>query len=122
MRTLKSTLKYLSAIISMLLSGWLFLAYHGLRTTKHDRALGWNIYQLPLHLTLLMVTYLTLATALPFLSAWLMGPLHNGVTGDNVLGHALWRSYLFRLGLSIICASLVALVFGFVTMAFLDSR
>ena len=116
------TLRYLAAMIAISLSGWLLLAYHGLRTTEQDRALGWKIYQLPSHPTLLMVTYLTLGAALPFLSAWLTGPLQNGVTGDNLLGGTLWRSYLLRLGLSIVCAGLAALIFAFVTMAFLDSR
>jgi hypothetical protein len=115
-------LKYLAAIISIVLSGWSLLAYHGLRTTEQDRALGWKVYELPSHLTLFMIMYLTLGVALPFLSAWLIGPLQNSVTADNVLGRAPWRSYLFRLGLSIVCAGIVALVFGFVTMAFLDSR
>jgi hypothetical protein len=116
------TLKHVTAVIAMLLSGWSLLAYHGLRTTAQDRARGWAIYELPSHPTLLMVGYLALGAALPFLSAWLMSPRQIDGTGKKTLTGVLWRNYLFRLVFSILCGLLAAVVIAFLTMAYLDSR
>jgi hypothetical protein len=110
-----------AAVIAMLLSGWTLLAYYGLRTTAQDRARGWEIYQLPSHPTLLMVAYLILGAALPFLSAWLMSPGQIDGTGEKAPTGVLWRSYLFRLGLSIVGCLLAALLIAFLTMAYSDS-
>jgi hypothetical protein len=115
-------LRYMAAAIAILLSGWSILAYHGLRTTAQDRARGWEIYQLPSHPTLLMAAYLALGAALPFLSAWLMRPHQISTTGERPLTGVLWQSYLFRLGFSIACGLLAAVVIAFLTMAYLDSR
>jgi hypothetical protein len=116
------TLRYVAAVIAILLSGWTLLAYHGLRTTAQDRARGWEIYQLPSHLTLVMVAYLMLGATLPFISAWLMRPHQNSATGERPLTGVLWQSYLFRLGFSLACGLLTAVVMAFLTMAYLDSR
>jgi hypothetical protein len=115
-------LRYVSAVIAMLLSGWTLLAYHGLRTTAQDRARGWAIYPLPSHPRPITLAYLTLGAALPFLSAWLMRPHQVTATGERPLIGVLWQSYLFRLGFSIAGSLLAAAVIAFLTMAYLDSR
>lgn len=109
-------------MISMLLSGWSLLAYHGLRTTEQDRAIGWKVYQLPSHPTTHMVVYLALGAALPFLSAWLIGPHEIRATGTLPLTAVLRHSYLFRLGFSIACSLFGAVMIAFLTMGYLDSR
>lgn len=115
-------LRYVSAVIAMLLSGWTLLTYHGLRTTAQDRARGWEIYPLPSHPRPIMMAYLILSAALPFLSAWLMRPHQVSATGEGPLTGVLWQSYLFRLAFSIACGLLAAVVIAFLTMAYLDSR
>jgi hypothetical protein len=102
-------LRYSAATIAILLSGWFLLAYHGL-------AQGSEIYPLPPHPTLLKTVYLSTAVALPFLSAWLMG----GRTSEAGTS-ALWRSFLARLILSVVCGLLAALLVAFVTMALMDA-
>jgi hypothetical protein len=105
-----SLLRYSAATISMLLSGWFLLAYHGL-------AQGSEIYQLPPHPTLLKVAYLGMGMALPFLSAWLIGPGRTNSAGTG----AFSRSFSFRLILSAACGFLAALLIAFLAMALMDA-
>ena len=114
--------RYVAAIITILLSGWTLLAYHGLGTAAQDRARGWEVYQLPSHPGLFMMAFLILSAALPFLSAWLMRPHQITATEEGHLTSVFWQSYLFRLGFSMACGLLTAVVIGFLTMAYLDSR
>jgi RHS repeat-associated protein len=116
------SLRYVATVMAMLLSGWSLLAIHGLRTAAQDRVRGWEIYKLPSHPTLLMMVYISLGAALPFLSAWLMRPWQTDRIGEKGLAGLLWQNYLFRLGFSIVCGFLAALLLAFITMAFLDSR
>ena len=113
-------LKYAASVLAISVSGWSLLAYRGLRTTTQDRTRGWEIYRSPSHPMLLMALYLALAAALPFLSAWLMRPNEVDPTGGKAGTGVLWKSYSFRLGLSIICSFLAAVFIGFLTMAVLD--
>ncbi len=116
-------LRYIAAVIAVLFAGWTLLAYHGLRTSAEDQARGWVTYPMPSHATLMTTTYLFLGAVLVCLSAWLMRPRENGVGGEvRTLAAVLWRSYLFRLGFSIVCALLAAVVIAFFVMAYLDSH
>jgi hypothetical protein len=111
-------LRYVRAVIAILISGWLLLGYYGLKTTAEDRAHGWQIYQLPSHPVRLMTVYLAVGLALPFLSASLMRPQQTeGVAESGVL----WHRYSFRLILSFGCAVLTALILAFLTMALMDA-
>jgi hypothetical protein len=119
-KVLMGKLKYVASVLAISVSGSSLLAYRGLRTAAQDRARGWEIYPPSSHQMLLMVLYLALAAALPFLSAWLMRPNEADPIGGKAGTGVLWRSYSFRLGLSIICSFLAAVLIGFVTMAVLD--
>jgi len=116
------TFRYVAAAITILLSGWTLLAYHGLRTTARDRARGWAIYQLPSHPTRFMTAFLIIGAMLPFLSAWLLRPHQSSATEERHSTGVLWQSYLFRLVFSIACGLLAAGAIAFLTMAYLDSR
>lgn len=113
--------RYIAAVIVMLVSGWMLLAYNGLRTTEQDRSRGWHIYQPSSHPGTRAVLYLILCVTLALVSAWLMRPQQSDQPAPGNIASALWRNYYFRLCFSLASAFLAAVILGFLSMALTDA-
>jgi hypothetical protein len=118
---MKRLARYLGAVTTLPLSGWLLLGYYGLKTTAQDRAQAWNIDELPSHPQARMFLYLAGGLALPFLAAWLSYPRPMATVDNETLANQLWRSFAFRLCLSFVCSLLFAFLLAFLVMALLDA-
>src|SRR5438270_13400552 len=65
-------LRYVSAMMTGCLSGWLLLVYRGLREEVDAKLVCWTCMgNLPSHLAMRMTAALLVGVTLPFLAAWL---------------------------------------------------
>ena len=115
-------LRYVSATMTVCLSGWLLLVYWGLREEVDAKLVCWTCMgNLPSHLVMRMTLALLVGVALPFLAAWLIPTRNCDQIGPQSSISALLRTYPFRLILSFVCALLAALLLTAIGMFILDS-
>ena len=115
-------LRYVSAMMTGCLSGWLLLVYRGLREEVDAKLVCWTCMgNLPSHLAMRMSAALLVGVALPFLAAWLIPTRNCDQIGPQSSISALLRTYPFRLILSFVCALLAALLLTAIGMFILDS-
>ena len=115
-------LRYVSATMTVCLSGWLVLVYWGLREEVDAKLVCWTCMgNLPSHLVMRMTLALLVGVALPFLAAWLIPTRNTDQIGPQGSISTLLRTYPFRLILSFVCAFLVALLLTAIAILTLDS-
>jgi hypothetical protein len=115
-------LRYVSATMTVCLSGWLLLVYWSLREEVNAKLACWTCMgSLPSHLMTRMTVALLAGVALPFLAAWLIPTRNSNEIGpQSSISTFLW-TYPFRLILSFVCALLAALLLAAIAMVLLDS-
>jgi hypothetical protein len=115
-------LRYVSATMTVCLSGWLLLVYWGLREEVDAKLVCWTCMgSLPSHLVMRMTVALLVSVALPFLAAWLIPTRNSDEIGPHSPVGILLRTYPFRLILSFVCALLAALLLIAIAILTLDS-
>ena len=115
-------LRYVSAMMTGCLSGWLLLVYRGLREEVDAKLVCWTCMgNLPSHLAMRMTAALLVGVTLPFLAAWLIPTRNTDQIGPQSCISTLLRTYPFRLIFSFACALLIALLLTAIAMVLLDS-
>src|SRR5436853_7930222 len=100
-------LRYVSATMTVCLSGWLLLVYWGLREEVDAKLVCWTCMgNLPSHFVMRMTLALLVGVALPFLAAWLIPTRYSDEIGLHSSIGLLQQSYTFRLIFSFVSAFL----------------
>src|SRR5947208_16550290 len=93
-------LRYVSATMTVCLSGWLLLVYWGLREEVDAKLVCWTCMgNLPSHPAMRMTLALLIGVALPSPAAWLIPTRNSAEIAPHSSVGLLPRTYPFRLTL-----------------------